>query len=221
MQLSYRDNPYFSETKMRAEMEYLKKTNYKKFRHVWEGEYSDGGDAIIFSNTEIADIEVPEYIRPQFGLDFGANKDPNALRKLYVNEREKWIYIAREWTGATSVEGLAEGIGVIPEIFDFAIVADGSWPQSIETLKSKGFKVVPAKKGPGSILEGIQWLQGYKIYISPYCKEMREEARLYSWQTDKYTGEVLNIPEDQNNHGWDAVRYATEQNRMRRRVGVI
>jgi phage terminase large subunit len=39
---------------------------------------------------------------------------------------------------------------------------------------------------------------------------MREEARLYSWMTDKLTGRVLTAPVDAYNHGWDAVRYATE-----------
>jgi len=220
--LSWRDNPYFFDTKLNSERLHLKNTDLVKYRHIWEGEYFDGGEARIFNNVEIADIEVPETIRTQFGGDFGANNDPNVLVKLYVNEKEKWIYIAKEWFGATSVEGFAEGISHIPEIRQYPIIADSAWPQSIATLNTKGYIVKPAKKGSGSVVDGIQWLQGYKIYISPYCPRMREESRLYSWQTDKYTKKILNIPEDSYNHGWDAVRYATEQNRLGvRRIGII
>ena len=39
---------------------------------------------------------------------------------------------------------------------------------------------------------------------------MREEARLYSWMTDRRTGQILSVPVDANNHGWDATRYALE-----------
>jgi phage terminase large subunit len=41
---------------------------------------------------------------------------------------------------------------------------------------------------------------------------MREEARLYSWMTDRLSGKILNTPVDANNHLWDAVRYAVEDN---------
>ena len=53
-------------------------------------------------------------------------------------------------------------------------------------------------------------MQGYEIVIDPNCEAMREEARLYSWMTDKLTGRALSAPVDANNHGWDALRYATE-----------
>jgi phage terminase large subunit len=53
-------------------------------------------------------------------------------------------------------------------------------------------------------------LQGYEIIIDPDCERMREEAHLYSWQTDKLTNQSLSTPVDAHNHGWDAVRYATE-----------
>lgn len=214
--ISWRDNPYFRELGMDVIARHLKNINPVKYKHIWEGEYYDGGESRIFSNVEIKDIEVPETIRPQYGLDFGMQNDPNAFVKLYVNEKEKWIYIAREWFGGCATEELAEGIGSedgIPECKQGTIVADSAWPGSIATLNKSGFKVVPAKKGAGSVLDGIKWLQDFQIYISPYCPRMREEANMYSWQLDRHTKKILKIPEDVYNHGWDAVRYATEENR--------
>jgi len=34
------------------------------------------------------------------------------------------------------------------------------------------------------------------------------EAKLYSYKTDKLTGEVLPVIVDAHNHCWDSVRYA-------------
>ena len=55
-------------------------------------------------------------------------------------------------------------------------------------------------------------MSGYKIIIHPQCEMMRDEARLYSFMTDKLSGKVLpgRVPVDANNHGWDASRYALE-----------
>jgi hypothetical protein len=36
---------------------------------------------------------------------------------------------------------------------------------------------------------------------------MIQEARLYSYKTDKLTGDVLPDIIDRHNHGWDAARY--------------
>jgi phage terminase large subunit len=97
---------------------------------------------------------------------------------------------------------------------DYDLVkADSSQPGTIEFLNARGFpNVIGAKKGPGSVKSGINFMSGYKIIIHPQCEMMRDEARLYSFMTDKMSGKVLpgRVPVDANNHGWDATRYALE-----------
>ena len=39
---------------------------------------------------------------------------------------------------------------------------------------------------------------------------MVDEARLYSYKTDRMTGEVLPVVVDKHNHLWDAVRYSLD-----------
>jgi phage terminase large subunit len=90
------------------------------------------------------------------------------------------------------------------------IKCDSSQPGTIEFLQRRGLNVYAAQKGPGSVKAGINFLQGYSIFIDPSCEQMREEARLYSWMTDRRTGMSLSVPVDANNHGWDATRYALE-----------
>lgn len=211
---TYRDNPFFYRTRLVNQMEHMKKTNFKLYKHTWEGEYDDGGEARIFT-CKVERMEIPETIRPQFGMDFGSNNDPNVLLRLYVLKSIQTIYVSHERYLPSSVERWMEYISDVPNVKDHTICADGAWPQSISTMNNNKFRVDAAKKGPGSVLEGIKWLQGWNIVISPDCPRFINEARLYSWQVDPYDDtNILNIPCDEENHGWDALRYGTEQNRL-------
>ena len=218
-EMSWRDNPYFYDTQLPAQMEHMKQVNFGMYNHVWEGDYYGGFERRIFNNWQIADVEVPDHIFPQYGLDFGT-KDPNAIVKIYVNEKERWIYIAREFKAAGTLDLVLTGLESVAENNDAKIVADSAWPQSISVIKKKYPRIIGAKKGQNSVLAGIKWLQDYTLYISPNCPQMRFEAENYSWQFDKHSinddgsPQMLDVPEDDHNHLWDAVRYASEQNRI-------
>lgn len=211
---TYRDNPHFHGTRMVNQMEHMRKINRIKYLHVWEGDYQDASEARIFKDVEVREMTIPEVIRPQFGMDFGTN-DPNVLIRFYVLESIKTIYISHERYLPSSTETWMEHIADVPDVKSVSIVADSAWAQTISTMNKHGFRVVPAKKGAGSVNSGIMWLQGYKIVIHPSCKNFERESRLYSWQVDPYDDKnILNVPEDLENHGWDALRYGTEKNRV-------
>ena len=74
-------------------------------------------------------------------------------------------------------------------------------------------KVLPAKKGPNSVEEGVKFLQGYTILAHVSCEHTIHELEAYSLKTDTKTGEILNDIEDANNHCIDALRYAVEGDR--------
>lgn len=219
--VNFRDNPWFFETEMPEEMLRLKRANLKSYQHVWGGEYDDLNESRIFTNVRVGHLPIPETVVPQFGLDFGFASDPNALIKLYVLEDTRQIYIAREAFGSVSLRDLPALVGDVPGSRHFTIVADSARPETIDYLNGEGFTVVSARKGPGSIKAGITWLQGYEIVISPDCVHMEQESRLYTWHVDKFTKKILDVPIDDYNHGWDAVRYATEINRSGDGVQIV
>jgi phage terminase large subunit len=68
-----------------------------------------------------------------------------------------------------------------------------------------------AKKGQGSVEDGISFLQGLDIVLHPRCINLAREFGAYAYRVDKRTGEILPEPEDKNNHGIDALRYAVER----------
>ena len=91
------------------------------------------------------------------------------------------------------------------------IRADASEPKSNDRLRQLGLqRVTPAIKGPDSIRNGIDFIQGYHIIIHPKCVNFITEISNYTWDTDKKTGEKINAPIDDFNHLMDAMRYALE-----------
>jgi len=208
--VTYRDNPYFDQTEMPAEMEVLKRGNPRRYRHVWEGEYDVSYETKVFTNVRVGRPEVPADIPPYYGMDFGFGSDPSFVVKLYVFQSAKQIYIAKEAKARVTMDQLPHLVRSVIHEEGCYIKADASQPGTIEFLNARGLNVFPAKKGPGSVKSGILFLQGYEIVIDPDCEAMREEAHLYSWMTDKLTNQALSTPVDAHNHGWDAVRYATE-----------
>jgi phage terminase large subunit len=209
--VSVNDNPWFYQTRMPADMERMRKANFNRYKHIWLGEYDELDSSRIFTNWRKGRLEVTELDRPHFGMDFGFSGDPSALIKLYVFEKTKQIYIAEEMYGNFSLRDLPDMMRTVNQVRQYPIVADSSRPEDIAYLRTKGFNTVASKKGSGSIRTGITWLQGYEIVIAPECVNMHNEARLYSWQVEKLTNKILPIACDSDNHGWDAIRYATEE----------
>jgi len=208
--VDHTDNPFFNLTAMPGEMELMKRGNPTRYRHVWLGDYDLSHDTKIFTNVRIGRVEIPDNVPPRFGLDFGFGKDPSFAVKVYLDLAARRLYIAREASGRVTMDQLPALVRDVIDHSDDLIIADTSQPGTIEFLEARGFNIMPARKGSGSVKAGINFLQGFEIVIDPDCEEMREESRLYSWMTDRLTGKPLNVPLDAHNHGWDATRYATE-----------
>ena len=99
----------------------------------------------------------------------------------------------------------------IPEARKWPIHGDCSRPETISYMARQGFNIDGATKWAGSVEDGITYLRGFEeIVIHERCKHAIDEARLYSYKTDRLTGEVLPIVLDKHNHCWDAVRYSLD-----------
>jgi phage terminase large subunit len=90
------------------------------------------------------------------------------------------------------------------------ITADSARPETIDYMAKRGFIIQSAIKGPGSVEEGINFLKSYDIVVHPRCRRLSDEMVLYSWQTDRLTGDILPKLADRDNHVIDALRYALE-----------
>ena len=214
--VSYRDNPWFP-PEMRAEMEWDRSRDPEKYAHVWEGDFLSRSEARVFNNWKIADFEVPPGLQPYYGADWGFSVDPTVLIRVYIDHAHRKIYVDRE------AYQVGCEIDNIPTLFDkldpatpkaaraWTITADSARPETISYVKRNGYpRIMSAKKGPGSIEDGIEFLKNYDIVIHSRCKHTIDEMTHYSYKVDRMTDQVLPILADKNNHVIDSLRYAVE-----------
>jgi len=161
----------------------------------------------IFTSWQIID-EVPFEARlERRGLDFGYSNDPSAIVDVY-SYNGGIILDEQLYQKGMSNKQIADLINNLPNA-NTIVVADSSEPKSIDELSSYGVNVIPANKGQGSVLQGVQKLQDQRVSITKRSLNGIKEYRNYMWMTDK-EGKILNTPIDMFNHFMDAVRYANE-----------
>ncbi|HCQ9180023.1 PBSX family phage terminase large subunit [Proteus mirabilis] len=214
VEMNYNDNPWFPDVLEEERLDDLNSLEYSDYAWIWEGAYLENSDKQVLANKYVVQ-SFPNNLwqkadRLLFGADFGFAKDPNTLlRQFILND---CLYIEYEAYGiGVELDHMPAFYDKIPESRKWPIKADSARPETISYLKRQGFNISAAKKWQGSVEDGITHLRGFKqIIIHPRCKETAKEARLYSYKTDRITGEVLPIIEDKNNHCWDAVRYGLD-----------
>lgn len=238
VKVGYEDNPWFPDG-LREEMEWDLKRDPVKWEHVWNGGYLLRSDAQVFQNWRVEEFETPDDARFYFGGDWGFSVDPSVLvrcwmdgRTLYVDDeaymlgcevdylpflfggcqdealrglnKDAWASIPQKYRGMRGIEGSRA----------WTIIADSARPETIDYLRRHGFpKIESAKKGAGSIEEGIEFLRSYDIVVHPRCRHVRDELATYRYKTDRNTEEVLPVLEDKKNHTIDSLRYAVERAR--------
>lgn len=161
----------------------------------------------IFTDWQIID-EIPHEARlERRGLDFGYSNDPTALVDIY-SYNGGIILDEQLYRKGMSNKQIADFILNLPQPTTL-VVADSSEPKSIDELTMYGVTVLPANKGQGSVLQGIQKLQDQRVSITKRSTNGIKEYRNYMWMTDK-EGRILNKPIDLWNHWMDATRYGNE-----------
>lgn len=182
-----------------------------KFRHVWLGEYDTRSSKFVFHNWRVGELEPPEMAVWFYGMDFGFSQDPSAGVRFCLIDNET-LYIRNEvYEVGTPTESLPTLFGGLPDLARWPARADSARPETIDYIRRHGFpKVRAARKGKGSIEDGITFLQGLDIVIHPDCANAQREFRRYSYKVDKNSGEILPVVEDKDNHIIDALRYGSE-----------
>ena len=208
---TYKDNPFLNEEYVK-ELEELYTRNPAKARVFCDGEWGVDADGLVFQNWKVEEFDHTK-IQGQLmvGLDFGFVNDISAIVASLMDEANKKIYIFKTW-GATNKTN--KDLTNVIEVLGFnksVIIADAAEPKSIEEIKRSGIQKIRAcKKGPDSIIHGIQKLQNYQIIIHPCCEGIITEFENYTWQKDKQSGVYTNKPIDDFNHYIDALRYSLQ-----------
>lgn len=214
--VSFRDNPWFMETPMYKDMMRDKRRDPETWEHVWNGGYETKSEARVFRNWIVRRFEAPEGVRFYLGADWGFGTDPTVLVRCFIIGRNLYIDYELHQTGVE--------IDYLPHFFDqlvpghrgwarkWKILADSSRPDTISYMNKHGYpNLKGATKGANSLEDGVEFLQNFdNIVVHPRCVHTGRELTLYSFKTDKKTGEIFPVLEDKHNHVIDSVRYAVE-----------
>ena len=213
--MNYMDNPWFPE-ELRREMEYDRARDVEKYAHVWLGGYQTKSEARVFKNWRIEEFDIDRNAIKRQGADWGYAIDPTVLVQTYIEGRTLYVCYEAYRVGCEIIDTPAL-FQTVPEAEKWPVIADSARPETISHMQRNGFpRMYAAIKGPGSLEEGINFLQSFDIVVHPRCKHTIDELTMYSYKTDPLTGAVLPLLEDKNNHLIDALRYACEGARKAR-----
>ena len=209
--VDYADNPWFPAV-LEAERLWDRARDPEKYAHVWEGAYRLHAETRVFRRWRIDSLAVPEGARPYYGADWGFAADPTVLVRCYLFDGT--LYIDREayrvGCPISEVGALLRGVEGTHGRAAWPITADSARPELIDHLRREGFRIKPARKGKGSVEEGVAFLQNHDIVVHPACRHAIDELTLYAYRTDPLTGDILPVLEDRHNHVIDALRHALE-----------
>lgn len=198
--LTYRDNEGLSK-------EIIDSIEQRKNRKGWWKVYGEGllgeVEGKIYKDWLIVD-EIPHEARlERRGLDFGYTNDPTTIVDIYYYNGG-YIFDEICYQKGMSNKQIADTL--LAQEKQVMTIADSAEPKSIDEIKSYGVNIQPAVKGPGSINQGIQYVQDQKISVSKGSANIIREYRNYLWSTDR-DGKILNEPEGGFDHTMDAIRY--------------
>lgn len=211
---NYMCNEWLDEADLKL-FEDMKKNRPKRYRVAGLGDWGIV-DGLVYENWVEQEFDYTEVskrpnVHSVFGLDFGYTNDPSALFCGLVDEEAKELYVFDEMYGKAmlneDIYSKIVSMGYAKE----KIVADSAEPKSIATLRKLGLlRIRASRKGQGSVNNGIDVIQSFKIIIHPRCVNFLTEISNYTWDEDKF-GQKINKPIDDFNHLMDAMRYAMEK----------
>lgn len=206
------------------EAEKLKRKDPMKYRHEYLGEATGTGGQVFRNLTlrEITQEEVDRFDKIRQGLDFGFAADPLAYVRMHFDRKRMKLYIFDELYQVAL--GTVKAVEILKEKNpeNGIITADSEEPRSIASFNEFGLRLIGAKKGPGSVDYGMQYLSDdiEEIIIDPArCPNAAREFSSYELDRDR-NGNFKGTYPDRDNHTIDAARYALETDMARKRARI-
>lgn len=154
--------------------------------------------------------EIKKIKKPLFknGLDFGFIESYNALVRMAIDHDNKYLYIYEQYykRGLTDVE-LANDLEPYKKIL---IKADNAEPKTIAYFRQRGFRIMGAKKGPGSRLQNTKKVKRFKkIICSDACPDVIRELKNLTFAKDK-NGKIIEDEFNIDPHTFSAIWYGLD-----------
>ena len=206
--VTYKDNP-FLEQSLINEIEGLKTKDKNLWRVFGEGQKGIP-TRVVFNHQQIYETLPPSAKLLGYGVDIGYN-DPNTLVKVYKDGDsiycEELLYLR-----STTISDFIYKIKDLKMNLTDDFIVDSAAPMAIQEMVREGINAKPVKKD--TILSGVDQIKRSNFFVHKESKNLLDELNSYVWKIDK-NGNILDEPEDKNNHLLDAIRYVLQMKQMR------
>ncbi|MBU5214367.1 PBSX family phage terminase large subunit [Bacillus oleronius] len=178
------------------------------------GRYGINGVRVLPQFETKPHVEVMEEIKrmnnPLFknGLDFGFVESYNAFVRMAIDHENKYLYIFEQYykRGLTDVE-LADDLERYKKLL---IRADNAEPKTIAYFRQRRFRMIGAKKGPGSRLQNTKKVKRFKkIICSDACPDVIRELKNLTFAKDK-NGKIIEDEFNIDPHTFSAIWYGLD-----------
>ena len=197
-----------------SEVDYIlsRKDNVEWFRVYGLGLTGYFSERRIYKFQIIDAIPAMAYRLPS-GMDFGVSPDPTTLvdiyrrdNKLYVDEVFCMNNLMPEKIRGAERMAIVDQLGFVMHPRGQQIIADSAGATEIRDMIKHGYNVRGVKKGPNSVIDGINKLRGYDIYITERSVNLKKGAESFFWKVDN-NGKIIPEPDGHEPDGWAALRY--------------
>ncbi|QHB39080.1 terminase large subunit [Flavobacterium phage vB_FspS_morran9-1] len=172
----------------------LKAEKPNKIYHNWKVIPDDEFDMLPFSTY--------------YGMDFGLSS-PSAMVQMKFDGDKTFFFKEILYKPLNHIEGTLstelDNLKIPKHIEIICDVGNELNKTEMQKLRNAGYNVLPAMKGAGSILSGIETIQKSTIYYTKSSKNIENEYDTYSWRIAQ--GVQLDEPEQTDDHLLDAMKY--------------
>ena len=153
--------------------------------------------------------DIPQTaVLKRYGVDFGFSNDPTAVVAVYEDEDES-LYLKTELCDIKILTPVL--IDKLKKLPDALFVCDNARPEIIAEMQANGLRAIGSNKTAGEKMNGkrynIELVMRRKIHYLRTDTELEREYLTYAWRK-KRTGEIIDEPQDGNDHIMDALAYA-------------
>jgi phage terminase large subunit len=205
-------NPKLSSQAL-EDIEIIKERNIQEYNWNYLG-IPTGGGVVPFDNLvfrPITEEEIKSFDNIRQGIDWGYASDPFCFGRMHYDKTRRKLYFLDEIYGVKLSNREVAGKILSKGYQDIVTIADSAEPKSIAELKEYGVRIIPAKKGQGSVEYGEKWLDDLtEIIIDPVrTPNIATEFENIDYVVDRF-GQTQPKLEDKDNHSIDMSRYACE-----------
>ena len=195
---TYLDNVENLNSSFLKQVDAIKYSNEKKYKHVILGGWLEKSEGVIFTNWKIGDFDTS--LTSVFGQDYGFSIDPSTLVEVAIDKKLKRIYV-NEWYYKVGMVTSDIELECRRYAGNNLIIGDSAEGRLNEELRRKGLNVEDAVKI--AVNAGIALMLDYEIIVTPTSINVIKELNNYAWSNRK-----SETPIDKHNHCLDSIRYA-------------